>query len=201
MGSSHHDIDMNIDDRKATHHSVESRFVKTFDDGWDVFLGNIPADNFVFDCHAFTTFIRTYFYDDMAILSASTGLFDEFALAICGSDNGLFIGDLRFTSIRIDFKLAKHPVANDLQMEFAHSLNDRLASFLVGENPKSWVFFGETLKSHRHFLLVKLGLWLNCHRNNRIRKRRRLEQDWMIFVTKCITGRDVLDPNDRGDIA
>ena len=53
----------------------------------------------------------------------------------------------------------------------------------------------------RHFFLVRLGLRLDGHRDNRLRERRRFEQDRVIFVAERVAGRDILHADDRGDIA
>ena len=68
----------------------------------------------------------------MAVLALTSGLLDEFALAARRLGDGLAVGDLRFAGVGIDFELALHPLADDLQVEFAHPLDDGLASLLIG---------------------------------------------------------------------
>ena len=51
-----------------------------------------------------------------------------------------------------------------------------------------------------HLFLVVLGLRLDRHRDDRIRERRRLEQDRKILIAKRVARGDVLDADDRGDV-
>ena len=59
--------------------------------------------------------------------------------------NGFSISDLRFASVGVDFEFAEHAVANDFQMQLAHSGNDGLAGVLVRVDTECWIFFGESL--------------------------------------------------------
>ena len=44
------------------------------------------------------------------------------------------IGDLRSADIGLDLELALHAVDEDLEVELAHPLDDRLAGFMVGRD-------------------------------------------------------------------
>ena len=136
----------------------------------------------------------------MAVLTAATRLFDEFSFTISRDEDRFLVGDLGFARIGFDLKFSKHAIPDDLEVELAHPRNDRLAGLLIGKDAESGVFLGEALQSIRHFLLIELGFWLDGHRNDRIRERRRLEEDREILITKRVAGGDVLDPDDRGDV-
>src|SRR5205085_5788880 len=111
------------------------------------------------------------------------------------------ISDLGFAGVRIYFELPEHSVADNFEMQFAHAGDDGLAGVLVRIHAESWIFFSQALQRDAHFFLIQLCLWLNRHRNDGIRKGRRLEQDWMVLIAESIAGGDVLDANDGCDVA
>ena len=137
----------------------------------------------------------------MAVLTATAGLLDQLAFAVRAAGDGFAISDLRLARVRVDLELAEHAVANDFQMQLAHAGDDRLAGVFVGVRHGRSDLLPQPLQRDAHLFLVQLRLRLDRHRDNRIWKRRRLEQDRIIFVAKRVAGRDVLDPDDRRDVA
>src|SRR5439155_11810784 len=92
-------------------------------------------------------------------------------------------------------------VANNFQVQLAHARNDELAGFFVGETTERWIFLSQTLEAFTHLFAIGFGLRLDGHRDNWLGERRWLEQDFEIFVAERITSGDVLEPDERGDIA
>src|SRR5688500_19129996 len=45
-----------------------------------------------------------------------------------------------------------------------------LTCLFVRETAERWIFFSQPLQTLAHLFPVRLGLWLNSHRNNRQRK-------------------------------
>ncbi len=106
---------------------------------------------------------RTKIHFDVAILTATAGLFDQLANAMRIGRDRFAIGDLRFAGVRVHFEFAEHPVANDFQMQFTHAGDNRLAGVFVGINLESRILFGQPLQSDAHLFLVQFRLRLNRH--------------------------------------
>ena len=49
-------------------------------------------------------------------------------------------------------------------MKFTHTRDDGLASFFIGVDTESWVFFGKFLKAESHFFLVGFSFWFDGNR-------------------------------------
>ena len=99
----------------------------------------------------------------MSILTAAAGLFNQLADAVRVRGDRFAIGDLRLARVGVHFELAKHPVANDFQVQLAHPGDDGLAGVFVRINAESRVFFCEALQRSRHFFLIQFCLRLNRH--------------------------------------
>ena len=87
------------------------------------------------------------------------------------------IGDLRRTDIGLDLELALHAVDQDLEVELAHPLDDRLAQFMVGGHAERRILARETIERDAHLLLVGLGLGLHRDLDDRIGEFHPLEDD------------------------
>ena len=57
----------------------------------------------------------------VAVLAATAGLPDEFALAIGRLGDGFAIGDLRRAGVGLHLELAEQAVADDFQVQLAHA--------------------------------------------------------------------------------
>src|SRR5205823_10420185 len=86
-------------------------------DSRDVFPGNGPANNLVFNLDAFATFVWFEGDTGMAVLAASTRLADEFAFAFGGFGDGFAVSDLRRASVGLDFILPEQPVADNFEVK------------------------------------------------------------------------------------
>ena len=137
--------------------------MNAFFDGGNVFARNNAADDLVFDDQPAASRAGTHIYFDVAVLTATTGLFDQLANAVRTRGNGLAIRDLRFARICVHFELAKHTIANDFQVQLAHTGDDRLAGVFVRVNAERRIFFGKTLQRDPHLFLIQFCLWLDSH--------------------------------------
>src|SRR5438105_2989398 len=135
------DIDMSVDHLVTAHNAIEHRLLDALLTRWNVFLWNVPTDDFVIDCNPFTTLVRMRLNDYVSILPAAAGLLDQLAFAVSRTCNRFAICDLGLASVGIDFELAKHSVANDFQVQLAHPSDDCLTGVFVGENLKCRIFF------------------------------------------------------------
>ena len=118
-------------------------------------FGNVAADDLVLDRDAFAAFVRLNLDDDVTVLTATAGLLDQLAFAIGRRGDGFAISDLRFAGVGFNFEFAQHAIANDFEMQLAHSGDDGLAGVFVREDFESRIFLGQTLQSHAHFFLVR----------------------------------------------
>src|SRR5690606_9040523 len=73
----------------------------------------------------------------------------------------LAIGHLRRTHIRVHLELAAHAIDDDVEMQFAHALNDGLAGFIIHRHAEGRIFLREAIEREAHLLLVSLRLRLN----------------------------------------
>ena len=111
------------------------------------------------------------------------------------------IGDLRRTDIGLDLELALHAVDQDLEVELAHPLDDRLAQFMVGGDAERRVLARQAIERDAHLLLVGLGLGLDRDLDDRIREFHPLEDDRRIGRAQRIAGGGVLEARQRDDVA
>ena len=72
-----HDIDVDVDNRVASNDAVVSRLLEALDTGGDVVLGNVAADNLVFNGDSLSARIRRDLDDDVTVLPAAARLLDE----------------------------------------------------------------------------------------------------------------------------
>ena len=87
--------------------------------------------------------------NDVAVLTAAAGLLDQLAFAVGRRGDRFAVGDLRLAGVGVHFELAQHAVANDFQVQLAHSGDDRLAGVFVGVNLEGRIFFGQSLQRDR----------------------------------------------------
>src|SRR5207253_1892215 len=71
----------------------------------------------------------------------------------------------------------------------------------VSMNFEGRIFLGQFRKRYAHFFLIALGLRLDRHRNYRRREFNRLQENRVLLVANRVTGRDVLQPNARANVA
>src|SRR3546814_1428117 len=101
---------------------------------------------------------------------------------VCSSDldrlaDGLAVGDLRLADIGLDVELAPHAVDEDVQVQLTHAGDDGLAGLFVGMHAERRVLLCQTPQGHAHFFLVGLGLRLNRHRDDGLRKHHALRSE------------------------
>ena len=126
----------------------------------------------------------------MNLPSPSAGLRDGFA-----------VGDLRLAGGGLDLELALHAVANDVEVEFAHAGKNGLAGVGIGRDAQGRILGHEALERGAHLFLVGLGVRLDRHRDDGLGEGRRLEADIEILVAQRVAGDDVLDADQRADVA
>ncbi len=139
---------------------------------------------------------------DLAELAGAAGLLLVRVIELLdGALDGLAVGDLRLADVRLDLELAAHAVHQDVEVELAHSLDDRLARLLVELDLEGRVLLGELLDRGAQLLLVALGLGLDGHGDDRVREGHGLQLHRVRDVGQGVTGVGVLQTDERVDVA
>src|SRR5438105_1519130 len=140
------ELDLDVDDRIAGEHAGLHRLLDARVDRPDVLLGDLAADDLVLELVAGARRLRGEVDDRVAVLARAARLPDELAPDLLDRlADGLAVGDLRAADVRVDVELALQPVDDDLEVELAHALDDRLAGLLVGRDAEGRVLLGEAL--------------------------------------------------------
>ncbi len=153
------DIDLNIDHRITAKHAVEHRFLDSFLHRWNVFARNNAADDLVFDYQALAALARSHIDLDVAVLTAAARLLDQLPDAVRAGRDRFTIRDLRFAGVRIDLEFAEHAVANNFQVQLAHSGDDRLAGIFVRDKPGKSDLLQRAAAAPRPFFPGRLLSW------------------------------------------
>ncbi len=70
--------------------------------------------------------------------------------------------------VYFNLELTFKAVHDDIEMQFTHSRNNRLAGFLVGTNSESRIFFSQFGESNIQFIDIVLGFGFHSHADNRL---------------------------------
>jgi hypothetical protein len=115
--------------------------------------------------------------------------------------DGLAIGHLRRTDVRLDLELPLEAVDEDVEVKFAHALHDGLTAFEVGLHAEGRVFGGQTLQTLGHLLLVVLRLGLDRDLDHRVGEGHRFQNDRLLLVAERVTRGGFLQTGKRDDVA
>src|SRR6266542_1349687 len=138
----------------------------------------------------------------LRVLARATGLLlVDVVLTLDDPADRLAVGHLRLADVRLDLELAAHAIDEDLQVELAHPLDDRLAGLLVVLDLERRVLFGELLDRGAQLLLVALRLRLDGDRDDRVGERHRLEHDRLLRIGQRVAGGRLLQARDGDDVA
>src|SRR5690606_37591257 len=110
-----------------------------------------------------------------------------------GAADRLAVRHLRAANVRVDLELATKAVDDDLEMELAHPADDRLTRLLVRVDAERRVLLRKLREPRGQLVLVSLRLRLDRHRDDRLRERHRLEDDWIVGIAERVTGLRVLE--------
>jgi len=97
----------------------------------------------------------------MPVLPAPAGLANVFAFRLRMPADRLAICNLRLADVRLNLVLAHHAIDDDLQVQFAHTADNRLAAVGISVNLERGIFLSQPSQRHAHFFLVGLGLRLD----------------------------------------
>src|SRR6478735_830951 len=114
--------------------------------------------------------------------------------------DGLAVRDLGLAHVGLDVELALHAVDQDVEVELAHALDDRLTGLLVLLRTEGRVLFGELLDRRAELLLVGLGLRLDGDLDDGLGEGHRLEDDLVLRIAERVARGGVLEADDRVDV-
>ena len=97
----------------------------------------------------------------MTVVTRTTRLANVLALGFRARTDRLTVVHLRLADVRLDFVLAHHAVDDDLQVQLAHTADDRLTVGLVRTHAEGRILLRQLRQRQAHFLLVGLGLRLH----------------------------------------
>src|SRR5262249_25908493 len=100
--------------------------------------------------------------DHVPVLALPTGLADVALLDLLDRDGDrLAVRDLRLAHVRGYRELTHHAVDEHVEVQLAHTRDDRLAGVLVGPHLKGGVFLAEAVEGLAQLVLVDLRLRLD----------------------------------------
>src|SRR5437016_8759246 len=124
--------DGDVDHRVAGRDARLDRFADALLDRWDVLPRNATLRDLVLEDETAPALARTDHDLGVAVLALAACLADKASDTLGLALDGLLVCDLRLALVGIDTELAKQTVDDDLEVELAHALDDRLARLLVG---------------------------------------------------------------------
>ena len=192
---------LEVDHREA---GQQARFLlrleALFDRG-NEFLGDRAADHFILEHKAGARRQRFEFDRDFGELARTAGLL------LVGVFDGDRLGErfaishLRRADIGVHLVGALEDIDLDLQMQFAHALEDGLAGFLIGGNAEGRIFLGQAHQRHAHLFLVGLGLGLDRHFDDRIGEFHPLQDHRIVGIAQRLAGGGELEAGKGDDVA
>ena len=134
-------------------------------------------------------------------MPGAAGLLLVGVVDLCALGQLLAIGDLRRADARIDLIGAAQNIDLDVEMQFAHALQDGLAGFLIGRNAEGRVFRRKLGERDAELLLVCLRLRLNRDFDDGLRKLHLLQNDRLKRIAQGVAGAGILQARERDNVA
>ena len=138
---------------------------------------------------------------DVAVLTAAARLTDEAALRLGLLADRLAVGDLRLAHVRLDLELAEEAIDDDLEVQLAHAVNQRLVGLRVDVHLEGRILQREPRQRHSELFLVGLRLRLDGDRDDGRREVHRLEANGLGGIAQRVARARVLEPDHRRDVA
>ena len=111
------------------------------------------------------------------------------------------IGHLRRADVGVDLVGAAKDVDLDVEMEFAHALQDGLAGFLIDADAEGRVFLRETREGDAHLFLVGLRLRFDRDFDDGFREFHLFKDDRMLRIAQRVAGARFLQRRQGDDVA
>src|SRR4029078_3693348 len=194
-------LDLDVHHREAgndarAHHAVEALF-----DAGNVFLRHRAADDLGFELVTLAGLVRLDDYRHFGELTGTTGLLLVGVLDFSALCDPLYGRHLRRADIGVDLVGAAQDVDLDVEMEFAHALENGLAGLLVGRHPEPRIFRGQLRQRDAELFLVGLRLRLDRDFDHRLREFHLFEDHRLVGIAQRVTGARFLQASQRNDVA
>ena len=140
--------------------------------------------------------------DHVAVLAAPARLLDELPMDVVGhAGDRLPVAHSGRADPDPDLAVPHELVLDDLQVQLAHSLDDRLAGLLVVGEPKRGILAVDDRERLAELLLVVVREGLDRQGDHRLREGHALEDDPVLRIAERVAGEGVLEPGHRDDLA
>src|SRR3989339_287853 len=97
----------------------------------DVLLGDYTADDIILELKSLALLVRFDLNLNMAELTTTAALSDEFSFSGDFLGDRLLVGNLRLADICLDPEFTFHPVHNNLEVQLTHSTDNRLPRLFI----------------------------------------------------------------------
>src|SRR3984957_19467941 len=192
---------LDIDNGEAGKHARSHDAIDAFFDTGNVFLRHRAADDLGFERRSRARFRRLEHQHDLGELTRAARLLLVGIVDLGLLRQPLAIGDLRRADARIDLVGAPEDIDFDIEVKFAHSLQNGLAGFLIGGDAEGRVLSGELRQRDAELLLVGLRLRLDRDLDDRLWKFHLFEDDRLLHVAERVARTGILEPSKRDDVA
>ena len=166
-----------------------SSFFNTLSNCWDVFLRNSTTDyrRLELECFLTVSIHRCKSNLTVTVLTTTTGLLSVLTIDVNSLSNCFLVCNLRCTNVSFYLELSKKTVNDNFEVKLTHSGDDCLTCFCICMSSECRIFFCELSKSFTHLTLIILCLRFDSKLDNWLWEFHRLKDNWMLFITDCIT--------------
>ena len=192
--------DAHVDDGEAERAARLRGFGDTLFDGGDVLAGDDAADDLVDELDAGSALGRLDPQPRDGELPVTTALLLHLAFGFGFAADGLAVRDAYLFALDFDAEFPRQALERDGEVGLAHAAEQRLMRLGVALDPEHRVFLLQPVQRVGELVLVGLGLGVDRHREQRFRERERLDLRRRALGREHVTGREVVELGDRGDV-
>src|SRR5262249_35703909 len=191
-----------IDHWEAGEHAGPEHRLQALLDAGDEFLRDGATDDLVLEYEILAA-RRQRLRDDLdfSILARAAGLLLVRVGHRRRPGQFLAVSDLRRADIGVDLIGALEDVDLDVEVEFAHALDDGLARLLICRHAERRVFGDELGERDAELLLVGLGLRLDRDLDDRIGEFHLFQDHLLLRIAQRVAGAHILQARQRDDVA
>src|SRR5690606_10540222 len=190
-----------VDHREAGEHARLDDFADTLLNARDVFLRNRPARDGITKDKTCTGLARLDNNLDPRELTRTTRLLLVGVVEFGPLGEAFAIRHLRCTDVCFHPEFPAHAIDNDVEMQFAHALDDRLAALDVGRHAEGRILLGKAVEGDAPLFLVRLGLRLDGNLDHRLGEFHPLQNNRLRRLAQRVSGRGVFQAGHGDDIA
>ena len=164
-------------------------------------FGTAPPTIFELELVALAGLVRLDDDRHFGELTGTTGLLLVRVLDFSALGDPLAERHLRRADVGVDLVGAAEDVDLDVEMEFAHALENGLAGLLVGRHAERRIFRGELRQRDAELFLVGLRLRLDRDFDHRLREFHLFQDHRLVGIAQRVTGARFLQARQRDDVA